>query len=81
MSVERPWQGSMMWTVTADIQWAGVPGQDKSLFGGRCSVASDYVITATCPGEATHAGRLSGSGSHCSQITWSSQGPTRRDLQ
>jgi hypothetical protein len=74
MSIERPWQASLTWAV-ADLQWAGVPGQDKSLFGGRCSAPSDYVITGRAWGEATHAGRLSGTGSHCSQITWSSQGP------
>ena len=50
-------------------------GQATSLFEGRCSVLSDYVITATFEGTATHAGRVTGTTSHCSQIMWSPQGP------
>lgn len=73
-SQERPWKANFMWTVTG-IQWAGVPGQDTSTFGGRCSVKSDYVINGAFEGEATHAGRVTGSGSHCSQIAWGPQGP------
>jgi len=71
---DRPWKASLIWTV-AGIQWAGVPGQATSLFDGRCSVLSDYVISATFVGEATHAGHVSGSTEHCSQILWSPQGP------
>ena len=71
---ERPWKANFMWAVTG-IQWAGVPGQDTSTFEGRCSVASDYVINGSMEGEATHAGRVTGTGSHCSQITWGPQGP------
>jgi hypothetical protein len=71
---ERPWQASLVWTV-AGIQWAGMPGQATSTFGGRCSVPSDYVISATFEGEATHAGRVTGTTEHCSQITWGPTGP------
>ena len=74
MARERPWKANFMWAVTG-IQWAGVPGQDTSTFGGRCSVASDYVINGSMEGEATHAGRVTGTGSHCSQIAWGPQGP------
>lgn len=74
MAGERPWKATLTWG-SAGIQWAGQPGVDKSLFEGRCSVLSDYVITATFEGNATHAGRVAGSGSHCSQITWGPQGP------
>jgi len=73
-SVERPFKADIIWTVAA-IQWAGTPGQDTSLFGGRCSVLSDYVIDATFEGQATHAGRVTGATSHCSQIVWSPTGP------
>jgi hypothetical protein len=74
MAGERPWKANFMWAVTG-IQWAGVPGKDTSTFGGRCSVASDYVINGSMEGEATHAGRVTGTGSHCSQIAWGPQGP------
>lgn len=47
----------------------------KGLFGGRCSVESDYVITMAFYGEATHAGRVTGGGSHCTQLIWTPQGP------
>ncbi len=71
---ERPLRGHYDWTV-AEVQWAGAPGTATSLFDGRCSVPSDYVIAATFTGEVTHAGRVTGTTSHCSQITWSPQGP------
>jgi len=74
MAGERPWKAKIQWAVTG-IQWAGQPGQDKSTFGGRCSLASDYVITGSFEGEATHAGRFTGSASHCSQVTWGPLGP------
>lgn len=74
MAGERPWKANFMWAVTG-IQWAGIPGRDTSTFEGRCSVASDYVISGSMDGEATHAGRITGTGSHCSQIAWGPQGP------
>ena len=69
-----------MFTATG-TEWAGVPGQATSTFGGRCSVPSDYVITATFEGDATHAGHMTGTASHCSQLIWSPQGPHGRHLQ
>jgi len=72
---DRPFSAKAMWTPTG-IQWAGLPGQATSTFGGRCSVPSDYVISAAFEGQATHAGRVTGTTSHCSQIAWGPQGPT-----
>jgi hypothetical protein len=46
-----------------------------SLFEGRCSEPSDYVIYATFAGQATHAGRFTGEGSHCSQLHMTPTGP------
>ena len=69
---ERPFKATAIWNA-GPPQWAGNPadpGYAPSLFGGRCSVPSDYVITATYEGNATHAGRVNGSTSHCSQILW-----------
>ncbi len=75
VSGARPWKASLMWTV-AGIEWAGQPGVDKSYFDGRCSKLSDYVISGAFQGEATHAGRVTGTTEHCSQLTWGPQGPT-----
>jgi hypothetical protein len=69
-----PWKANLHWTIT-NVQWAGAPGTAKSTFGGRCATESDYVVSATFAGEATHAGRITGEGSHCTQITWTPQGP------
>jgi len=74
---ERPFKATAMFTAT-DLLWAGnpaAPGYAPGLFGGRCSVPSDYVITATFEGDATHAGHMTGTASHCSQLIWSPQGP------
>jgi hypothetical protein len=73
----RPFEATAMW-MAQPPQWAGdptAPGYAPSLFGGRCSAPSDYVISFTFKGNATHVGRLTGSGSHCSQLVWSPQGP------
>ena len=74
----RPWKANLEWRV-AGIQFAN-PGQPfdgtKSLFDGRCSVMSDYVIGGAFEGEATHAGHVSGATEHCSQITFGPEGPT-----
>lgn len=72
--VARPYKATAIWAKT-DLRWAGQPGVDKSLFDGRCSLPSDYVITASFEGNATHAGRVTGEASHCSQIVWTPQGP------
>lgn len=71
---ERPFKATATWTVTG-VQWAGSPGQATSLFEGRCSVPSDYVVSAAFEGNATHAGRVAGTTSHCSQILWGPGGP------
>lgn len=71
---ERPWKARLVWSIT-NTQWAGEPGQATSTFGGRCSVPSDYVVSATFEGQATHAGRVTGTTEHCSQVIWSEQGP------
>jgi hypothetical protein len=73
-SQARPWKAKFLFKATG-VQWAGQPGVDRSDFGGRCSVPSDYVITATFDGESTHTGRLAGGGSHCSQVAWTPNGP------
>ena len=73
-SDSRPWKATMEFRA-AGVQWAGQPGVDTSTFGGRCSVMSDYVITVAFKGEATHAGRFTGGGSHCTQISWTPAGP------
>ena len=77
MAGERPWKANLKWTVTG-LQFAN-PEQPfdgtKSLFGGRCSVPSDYVISGAFEGEATHAGQVTGTTGHCSQITFGPQGP------
>lgn len=73
-SQARPWKAYFL-SKASGIQWAGQPGVDKSTFGGRCSVPSDYVITWAFEGEATHAGHFTGGGSHCSQIAWTPNGP------
>lgn len=71
----RPWKATLVWKVTG-IVWAnGGMGQGTSNFGGRCSAPSDYVISATFEGEATHAGHVTGTTEHCSQLIWSPQGP------
>lgn len=74
---ERPWKAHLDWSVTR-VEWpegqppfSGVTSQ----FGGRCSEPSDYVIYASFDGEATHAGRFTGAGSHCSQLHLTPQGP------
>jgi len=69
-----PFKASLMWAVTG-MTWAGQPGVDKSLFDGRCSVLSDYVISGRFEGEATHAGRVTGTTEHCSQLAWGPMGP------
>lgn len=72
----RPFKATAMFTATG-IQWAGnpaAPGYAPGLFGGRCSVPSDYVITATFEGDATHAGHMTGTAAHCSQLMWGSGG-------
>lgn len=65
-SVERPYRAHLVWTVEG-IEWAGAPPA-TSTFGGRCSVPSHFVVTATVIGEMTHSGRFEGTASHCEQL-------------
>ncbi|MGE5358909.1 MAG: hypothetical protein ACM3NQ_07795 [Bacteroidales bacterium] len=77
-SPDRPWKASLNWTVTR-LEWPdGQPpfSGTTSTFNGRCSQPSDYVIYASFAGEATHGGRFTGDGSHCSQLHLTPQGPT-----
>ncbi len=76
-SPDRPWKAKLDWRVTR-LEWP--EGQAPfsgatSLFDGRCSRPSDYVIYAAFDGEATHGGRFTGDGSHCSQLHLTPQGP------
>jgi hypothetical protein len=76
-SADRPWTGTFDWTVTR-LEWADPSAPFSgvtSTFGGRCSVPSDYVIYSSFKGEATHAGRSGGDGSHCSQLHLTPSGP------
>jgi hypothetical protein len=76
-SQELPWKANLEWSVSR-LEWpAGAEPFTgvTSLFGGRCSEPSDYVIYARFAGQATHAGRFTGEGSHCSQLHMTPQGP------
>ncbi len=69
-AVATPLKGDLSFLVTGQ-EWAGIPGVDRSTFGGRCSLPSDYVVTAIASGTLTHLGQLSPSTvSHCNQIQW-----------
>jgi hypothetical protein len=46
----------------------GPPLFGRSLFDGRCSVPSDYVIRFFLQGQATHLGRFTSTAEHCSEI-------------
>lgn len=73
----RPYKANGEGRVTK-IAWASGQGPAPgvtSTFDGRCTVPSDYVITATIIGEGTHLGRFTGQMEHCSQLVWTPQGP------
>jgi hypothetical protein len=75
MAAERPWKAHLKWTVVG-LQWANpVNPLETSLFSGRCSVLSNYVIYGVFEGEATHAGRVTGTTAHCSQLIFGPAGP------
>lgn len=40
----------------------------RDLFGGRCSIPSDWVVAVKSGGTATHLGRVAVENSHCTQI-------------
>jgi hypothetical protein len=44
------------------------PPGEKSTFGGRCSVPSEWVISFTGSGSATHLGSFTFRASHCTQV-------------
>lgn len=56
-----------------DVQWAN-PAQPfsnaTSLFDGRCTVPSNYIITFSMVGEVTHLGRITGIAEHCTQLNF-----------
>jgi hypothetical protein len=68
-TLELPWKGNLVGTVTS-VQWAGVPWDvsAKSLFDGRCSRESTYVMHAAVVGEVTVLGRVTFYISHCGQF-------------
>jgi len=75
MAGERPWKAQLAWIVTG-MTWADPANpMATSLFGGRCTVPSNYVIDGSFKGEATHAGRVTGTTSHCSQLIFGPEGP------
>lgn len=72
----RSWKATIDFRATR-VEWAGgAPFTGAtSTFAGRCSVPSDYVITAAFDGEEAYGGRITGSGGHCTQLLWTPQGP------
>lgn len=60
----RPWIAAYHWTVT-DSEWAGLSGQASSTFGGRCTRPAPWLVHGAIDGLSTHAGRISGTTSHC----------------
>ena len=69
--IDRPY------TVIVEVRedgtdWAGeVPfSGETSDFGGRCTVASDWVFHMRWEGLDNVFGRLTGTGSHCAQLAW-----------
>jgi hypothetical protein len=66
---ERPLQATFVWAAI-DVQAAGGA---PSLFNGRCTVPSLFVVSGTFEGEGTHLGHFHGESSHCGQ------GPTYSD--
>ena len=67
-------EGRVINVVWASPTGGPVPGV-TSTFDGRCTVPSDYVVTFTMAGEATHLGHFTGEAEHCTQLIWSLQGP------
>jgi len=68
-TLELPWKGNLVSTVTS-VQWAGVPWDlsAKSLFDGRCTRESIYVLNVTVVGEVSVLGRVTFYISHCGQF-------------
>ena len=64
--VERPYRAKLVWH-TDSIVTALQSGDP--LFGGRCSVASNFVEFGHLTGEITHAGLSRGTGNQCVQGT------------
>lgn len=62
-----PYRATYVMSATGMQMAPGYP-EEKSLFDGRCSVPSDWVITFAGSGRATHLGTLLFSSSHCTQV-------------
>lgn len=52
-----------------------IPFLDRSTFGGRCSIPSDWITTIDGTGVAEHLGRLSAVSSHCTRFDFFSPPP------
>lgn len=57
----------------------GPPTFGRSLFGGRCSVPSDFVIRFRLSGDASHLGRYTADLEHCTQVDFSTGRTTLSD--
>jgi hypothetical protein len=64
-----PFRATGTYQITA-VEYAGVPSVDRSTFGGRCSVPSDWVASGILTGTAAHLGNVTGTFGNCSQVTW-----------
>jgi hypothetical protein len=67
---ELPFRMKGLGTLTGQDFAAGFgpPEFGRSLFGGRCSVPSDFIIRFSLAGEASHLGTYSGELEHCTQV-------------
>jgi hypothetical protein len=52
------------------------PFLDRSTFGGRCSVASDWITTVDSTGVAAHLGLVSVTSSHCTRFDFFAPSPS-----
>ena len=62
-----PYRATYVISATGMEMAPGYPNE-RSDFGGRCSVPSDWVISFTGSGNASHLGTLAFSSSHCTQM-------------
>jgi hypothetical protein len=70
-TIEQPFHVTATMRVTA-VRWVTDPPEygRKSLFEGRCSNPSDYVVSFAMEGDEPVLGGVTGEASHCSQIEW-----------
>lgn len=62
-----PFRATIVMSATGMEMAPGFP-LERSTFGGRCSVPSDWVIAFVGSGEATHLGSFTYTASHCTQL-------------